>query len=107
MNGTDGDTGLPGPPGDAGIDGPPGSKGMRGAPGDIGQQGPMVRRTHCVLNGDICPSILFTPSPPFLSHPHLPSIRVVLALLAPQEGLVTQASKVHLESRSEIIHFTL
>ena len=68
MNGTDGDPGLPGPPGNAGIDGPPGSKGMKGAPGDIGQQGPMVRRTHCVFNGDICPSIL---SPPFFSH--LPS----------------------------------
>ena len=96
MNGTDGDPGLPGPPGNAGIDGPPGSKGMKGAPGDIGQQGPMVRRTHCVFNGDICPSI-----------PSLPFFRVVLALLAPQEGLVAQAAKVHLESRSEIIQSPL
>ena len=50
---------------------------------------------------ETCPSILSTPLPPFLSHPHFPPIRVILALLAPQEGLVTQAAKVHLEPRSE------
>ena len=90
VNGTDGDTGLPGLPGNPGIDGPPGSKGMRGAPGDVGQQGPTVRRML-----EICPSILSTPLPPF------PPIRVILALPAPQEGLVTQAAEVHLEPRSE------
>ena len=98
VNGTDGDPGLPGLTGDPGIDGPPGSKGVRGAPGDVGQQGPTVRR---MFNGDMCPSILSTPLPLFLSHPHFPPIRVILALLAPQEGLVTQAAKVHLEPRSE------
>lgn len=100
VNGTDGDTGLPGLPGDPGIDGPPGSKGMRGAPGDVGQQGPTVRE---MFNGDMCPSILSTALPPFLSHPHFPSIRVILALPAPQEGLVAQASEVHLEPRSGVL----
>ena len=50
---------------------------------------------------ETCPSILSTPLPPFLSHPHFPSIRVILALPAPQEGLVTQADEVQLEPRSE------